>query len=204
MVQSTAEARRPAEAPSVTEVPSAPEGQDDADLSLGRAIRAVRHARGLTLVQVATAAGLSHPFLSQLERGLTRPSMRSLFQIAEALGTTQQGLLAAAGEGSPPVEFGVGGGARLLTPAPEGVAVTELRSPPRTFAEFYRHAHAELMYVVTGVVEVQVRDAAGETLTTLGTHGTLGYPGGVEHRFRQVGDVPAVVLTIHPAPVERS
>ena len=39
------------------------------------------------------AAGLSQPFLSQLELGRTRPSMRSLFRIATALGTTQQALL---------------------------------------------------------------------------------------------------------------
>ncbi|WP_390898569.1 helix-turn-helix domain-containing protein [Streptomyces fulvoviolaceus] len=37
---------------------------------LGAAIRRLRMERGLTLVQLA---GLSHPFLSRLERGLTRP-----------------------------------------------------------------------------------------------------------------------------------
>src|SRR3954470_8779782 len=63
------------------------------DPALGRAIRAPRRERGLTLRQVAAASGLSQPFLSQLELGRSRPSMRSLFRIATALGTTQQTLL---------------------------------------------------------------------------------------------------------------
>ncbi len=46
------------------------------DADLGRAIRALRRERGMTLVQVAAAAGLSQPFLSQLELGRSRPSMR--------------------------------------------------------------------------------------------------------------------------------
>lgn len=170
---------------------------DDADTRLGAAIRETRHARGLTLVQVAAAAGLSHPFLSQLERGLTRPSMRSLFQIAEALGTTQQALLAHAGAGGN-VDLEQGGGARLLPQAPDGVAVTEFAAPPQEFGDFFRHEHAELVYVAAGTIEVEVRDdEIGSTLTTLGPRGSTGYPGGVDHRFRQVGSTPAIVLTVH-------
>lgn len=171
---------------------------EDADLRLGGAIRDVRHARGLTLVQVATAAGLSHPFLSQLERGLARPSMRSLYQIAEALGTTQQAVLAAAGQDGVSIDLEQGGGARLLSPLPAGVAVTEFVGPPREFGAYFRHDHAELLYVVAGTIEVDVRHEAAEmSLTTLRPRGTLGYPGGVEHRFRQVGPSTAVVLAVH-------
>jgi quercetin dioxygenase-like cupin family protein len=68
----------------------------DVDLRLGGAIRARRRRLGLTLVAVAAEAGLSHPFLSQLERGLARPSMRSLSAIAATLGTTAQVLMAEA------------------------------------------------------------------------------------------------------------
>lgn len=174
---------------------------DDADQRLGAAIRETRHARGLTLVQVASAAGLSHPFLSQLERGLAQPSMRSLFQIAEALGTTQQALLAAAGADDATVDLETGGGARLLGPSPAGTAVTEFVGPPREFAEFFRHDHAELLYVVAGSIEVEVHDDDGvPTTTTLRSRGTIGYPGGVDHRFRQVGEATAVVLAVHGAP----
>jgi transcriptional regulator with XRE-family HTH domain len=61
---------------------------EDVGPQLGGAIRAGRRLLGMTLVEVAGSAGLSHPFLSQLERGLARPSMRSLTAIAATLGTT--------------------------------------------------------------------------------------------------------------------
>lgn len=69
-------------------------GGADVGLRLGGAIRARRRLLGLTLVEVAGSAGLSHPFLSQLERGLARPSMRSLTAIAATLGTSAQALMA--------------------------------------------------------------------------------------------------------------
>ncbi|MGW3473128.1 helix-turn-helix domain-containing protein [Saccharopolyspora sp. NPDC000995] len=63
-------------------------GVQDADIRLGAAIRSRRKALGRTLVQVAADTWLSHPFLRQTERGRARPSMRSLFLIAESLHTT--------------------------------------------------------------------------------------------------------------------
>ena len=75
----------------------APDADPQAD-RLGRRIRRLRRARGRTLVELAEAAGLSHPFLSQLERGLARPSMASLERIARALGTSQLELFAGAEE----------------------------------------------------------------------------------------------------------
>ena len=65
------------------------------DERLGAHLRELRKARGLTLTQLAEAATLSHPFLSQLERGLARPSMASLERLARALGTSRVELIAA-------------------------------------------------------------------------------------------------------------
>jgi transcriptional regulator with XRE-family HTH domain len=55
-------------------------------LAIGPAIRDRRLRLGLTLQALATAAELSAPFLSQVERGLTTPSIVSLMGIAKALG----------------------------------------------------------------------------------------------------------------------
>src|SRR3546814_15566271 len=55
-----------------------PAGDAAANLRLGASIRHLRHARGRTPVQLAAATGLSHPFLSQLERDLAHPSLSSL------------------------------------------------------------------------------------------------------------------------------
>ncbi|MEI7548498.1 MAG: helix-turn-helix transcriptional regulator, partial [Actinomycetota bacterium] len=59
---------------------------DDRWASLGTAIRGLRLAVGLTMVELADRAGLSQPFLSQIENGRARPSMQSLYRIATALG----------------------------------------------------------------------------------------------------------------------
>ena len=53
---------------------------------IGAAVRDRRHRLGLTLQAVAVRAGLSAPFISQVERGLASPSITSLIGIAAALG----------------------------------------------------------------------------------------------------------------------
>jgi transcriptional regulator with XRE-family HTH domain len=182
-----------------------------ADARLGRAIRAARHDRGMTLAQVAAQAGLSQPFLSQLELGRTRPSMRSLFRIATALGTTQQALLGRAA-GPPPgeaVRAGdaslldvEAGGARLLLHDPGSADVTEFVGMPQEFGEFFRHERQELLYVARGVVEVELREDGTSRLSTLQARDSITYAGRVEHRFRQAGPEVCVVLLVHSGPAD--
>lgn len=52
---------------------------------LGEELRALRKAQGLTLQTLAEASGKSVSFLSKIERGLARPSITALQDIAEAL-----------------------------------------------------------------------------------------------------------------------
>ena len=53
--------------------------------ALGERIRARRTALGLTLAQVAEAAQLSIPYVSNLERGRGNPTLGALRSVAEAL-----------------------------------------------------------------------------------------------------------------------
>src|SRR5262249_34685627 len=57
-----------------------------AEGSIGSRIRTFRKMRGLTLKSVATNAGVSESFLSQVERGSSGASVSTLKLIAEALG----------------------------------------------------------------------------------------------------------------------
>lgn len=59
-------------------------------VSLGNKIRALRQRLKLTLDETSTIAGISKPFLSQVERGRATPSITSLVRIAKALGVTMQ------------------------------------------------------------------------------------------------------------------
>jgi len=52
---------------------------------LGKRLRVLRNERGLTLAQLGQQAGLSASYLSQIERGVTTPSLYRLTTIASAL-----------------------------------------------------------------------------------------------------------------------
>ncbi|HEY0812741.1 MAG TPA: XRE family transcriptional regulator [Pseudonocardia sp.] len=172
--------------------------QRSADMRLGTAIRVLRREQGLTLVQLAAATELSQPFLSQLELGRSRPSMRSLYRIAEALGTTQQALLGLAEPASTVPLAGDGSaGGRLLLHDSGGADITEFADIPAEFSDFYAHARRELLYVAQGRIELEVRDGENDTFTTLGPRDSTGYSGQLPHRFRRVGAGPCVVVMVH-------
>ncbi len=60
--------------------------KDPFAISRGSAIRRTRKAQKMNLVDLAEKAGLSLGFISQVERGLSNPSINSLRKIALALG----------------------------------------------------------------------------------------------------------------------
>jgi transcriptional regulator with XRE-family HTH domain len=65
--------------------------------TLGEYIREQRHAAQLSLRQLARNAGVSNPYLSQVERGLRNPSAEILTQIAAALRISAETLYVRAG-----------------------------------------------------------------------------------------------------------
>ena len=73
---------------------------------LGGAIRRRRHAASLTLATVSERAGISVSMLSQVERGLLDPSLDTLRNIADALGTAPFRLLAEEGSAAGVVRRG--------------------------------------------------------------------------------------------------
>jgi transcriptional regulator with XRE-family HTH domain len=65
--------------------------------NLGDYIREQRSAAQISLRQLAKAAGVSNPYLSQIERGLRKPSAEILQQIAKALRISAEALYVQAG-----------------------------------------------------------------------------------------------------------
>lgn len=167
--------------------------EDAATRRLGARIRELRTARRLTLVRLATATGLSHPFLSQLERGLAQPSLGSLRRIALALETSPIELIAAsdgaadepgvievqrAGEGALPDSF-ASGSARMLAHSARAFHPVEIEADVREPGETFTHAEEEFVYIVEGRLRVELDDA----MYDLGPGDSLYYPGGVSHRW---------------------
>lgn len=58
------------------------------DTRVGIEIKNLRKARGITLETLSDAARLSRGYLSQIERGISSPSVKALYNISRALGVT--------------------------------------------------------------------------------------------------------------------
>jgi len=80
---------------------------------LGAYIREQRENAQYSLRQLAQAAGVSNPYLSQIERGLRKPSAEILQQLAKALEISAETLYVRAGllDGAPETAHGGGGAA---------------------------------------------------------------------------------------------
>ena len=63
---------------------------------VGRNVRRLRLASGMTQEQFAERSGFSQQYISDLERGRRNPTIVSLFELAQALGVMPTDLL---GEG---------------------------------------------------------------------------------------------------------
>ena len=72
------------------------EAESDAlRLAVGQAIRRARTASGLSMRAMALACGVSQPFLSAVERGLSTPSIATLYRLADVLDVAPADLLPA-------------------------------------------------------------------------------------------------------------
>ena len=79
---------------------SAPADEPDASfdpLDVGRFIRAQRERAEMSIRKLAELADVSNPYLSQIERGLRKPSAEILQQVANALRISVESLYVQAG-----------------------------------------------------------------------------------------------------------
>ncbi len=177
------------------------------DERLGAHLRGLRKARGLTLTQLAEAAELSHPFLSQLERGLARPSMASLERLARALGTSRVELIAGsepprhdhdaepsfvlAGDGvvGPFAE----GTARLLVEGPRRFEPMEFTGANAEPGDHYVHAEDEFLTVLEGSIVVSF-GPFGERTMVVGDSVYCRF--GVPHRWHSPDGTPYRLLIV--------
>ena len=63
------------------------------DLAFARTLKKLRTAKGLSQEDFGSEAGLHRTYVSQLERGLKSPSLKTLHKIAEVLGIQMSELL---------------------------------------------------------------------------------------------------------------
>jgi len=102
--------------------------------SLGDYLKEQRTSARLSLRQLAEQAGVSNPYLSQIERGLRKPSAEVLAQIAKALRISAESLYVRAGIISP--EDGVGGSVELAILGDTGLTERQKQSLLDVYSSF--------------------------------------------------------------------
>ena len=102
--------------------------------SLGDYLKEQRLASRLSLRQLASQAGVSNPYLSQIERGLRKPSADVLQQIAKALRISAEQLYIRAGIVS--LEDGVVGSVELAVLADPGLTERQKQSLLDVYSSF--------------------------------------------------------------------
>lgn len=176
-------------------------------VSLGRAIRALRAERGLSLSQLALAAAVDKGYLSRVERGLKVPSVAIVLRISTALQVSAAQLFGAAE--SHELIFVTRAGDRDALTADDGNYHMEvltqatgsaglevfLMYPPAEFANEPEAAHRgeELLFVVAGRVEVRF----AEKVLVLETGDSVQFPGPLRHQVRRLKDGSCVLISVY-------
>jgi len=160
------------------------------ETDLGARVRALRRERGLTLKGLGKKAGLSHPFLSQVERGLARPSVGSVERIAAALDVSVARLWSPprVGETVQIVRSSDGQrdehGLRELGGAPGGPVLREWAARNRRWPDEYDVQDGEIaIHAARGSLEVDLNG----TIHELDEGDTLHFDGTTPHRLRRTG-----------------
>ncbi len=182
--------------------------------SLGADLKALRKARGLTLTELSVMLGRSVGWLSQVERGITQPSISNLVAMAEKLEVNVSFFFGRPDEDETrEVEKGLivrSGSRRVLGNAEEGLE-EELLSPdldgsfeiiqstflPGSESSTSRQRDTEeAAYIISGRLDIFVHDIwhtleVGDSIRLKGE----------EHKWRNPYCEPAVAIWVITPPV---
>ena len=182
-----------------------PSGEAEGIRWIGREVRSLRKARGLTLSDLAEASGLSIGYLSLVERDKATPSINALHAVSRALGVTVSWFFEA---GAVPdaerdlvvrrarrrrLDFSAGIVDELLSPSLAGaLELLASRFPPGASSgeEPYTHAGEEAGVVIRGRLELWVD---GKSFL-LEAGDSFGFPSSLPHRYRNPGMEEAEVI----------
>jgi transcriptional regulator with XRE-family HTH domain len=173
--------------------------------NLGGKIRALRQRLKRTLDETATAAGISKPFLSQVERGLASPSLTSLAGIATALGVPLQYFVETPSEERTVCRaeqlryFSFAGSANLfarLTSSSVGSQLesllVKLPAGQTKAAEVTTHAGEEFVYLIEGELELTLE---GKTFS-LRAGDSAHYESTVPHSWANTGSIETTLVWV--------
>lgn len=176
--------------------------------NLGKRLKALRSERGLTLVQLGQQASLSASYLSQIERGVTMPSLARLTAIASALDAEVRYFFEE--DVSSPCVVRSNQGKRLgsavdailelLSAASSDKKIQPFRvvcQPGTSREQLATHPGEEFGFVLKGQLKVTV----GEETFVLGGGDSIHYQGLQPHSWRNEGDEVCVAIWAVSPPI---
>lgn len=178
--------------------------------ALARNVRKIRTRRGLTLAELAERSGVSRAMIVQVEGGRTNPSIGTICQLADALGTPVQGLIDVGGDrrvqlvrarDTVTLWKGRGGSfARLLggTASRERVELWDWRIAPGASLRGTPHPAGtrELIWVRTGTLRLTL----GTEVVEAGPGDLVVFEADVEHEYAHRGRRPVTFTMIVQLP----
>ena len=175
------------------------------DTDLGQRLRDRRKELGKTQQQVAEEASLTVGFISQIERGISTPSLASLYNVAKALETTVDQFVSAAPARQHSVvshsgqrqTYKVGGTSRFYEFLERGFPDAKLNAclshvPPGHASEMMRHEGEDFVYLVSGMMLYEVDGIEYH----LGPGDTLHFDSRKPHRGSNIGTDTALELWV--------
>lgn len=178
---------------------------------LGDRIRARRKELGMNQTDLAERAGMTASFVSQVERGVTSPSIDSLYKISQALEVPVFHFLLES-EGSSPVVrhhervhitwpwAGPELAFQLLTPRTSQrleAFMTEWEPGEPTAISGFTESAEEFLFVLEGQLEVRL----GEDAYLLGPGDTICFKGAMLRGMAPRGDQTARFISVITPPV---
>ena len=183
----------------------------DPSAEIGGEIRGMRKAQGLTLQQLASAAGISVGYLSEIERNLTRLPIGVLKSICDVFGIHMNWFFRA-GKLGPPAErdivvraanrprlsfTGLGITEELLSPNLTGQLELLISTiAPGADSDNYSHDGSEAGLVLEGTLDLWIDDVH----LVLETGDSFAFDSTTRHRCANRGHTPTRVLWVITPP----
>lgn len=185
-------------------------GRGDLSQELGVRLKDLRLSRGMTLTQLAKMTGLSVSSLSQVERGLVSPTIRTLYGVATALDVPAAWIIdpASAGNWASDEEYVVRAARRSEVLNSNGV-IKHLATPEseRRYKAFvvtvlpggnsgdeqYTHSGEEIGIVMSGSITLEVENRSFK----LNKGDSFAFPSSLGHRFSNDSTSDAVIFWVN-------
>lgn len=194
---------------------SEPTAVDPVARAIGAAVRRARTTASLSTRELAAKAGLSQPFVSTVENGLSMPSVATLYRLAAALGVGAHELLPDAVHDEvvvvragtapvSPVDDTPGAASSALLCGGPGQAV-EVHGfaiePGQPVGGWFDHPGEDFVHVIEGRLHVELATGRREVLEA---GDSLWHQGTIPHRWTVGPDTGARVLLVNTHGADRA